>query len=409
MNSRPEIMHLDLDAFFASVEQKLQPELKGKPVIVCNVDSDLIGVDPQGRSCYGSIVSTASYEARVFGVKSGMPTFQAKKLCPEGIFVKGSFGEYEKHSQLVFDIVKRFTPKVEQVSLDEAFLDFKGTNLIYPDLLLIAKKIKETIKKEVGLVASVGIASTKIVAKVASDFNKPDGLTFVPLGKEKEFLSPLPLRDLPGVGKRREKVFKNWGLEKIGDLAALRAELVESNWGKGGLSLWKASYGFDSVWFEERLEQKGISRAITFPYKSNEERYLLSILRFLAEKVAYDMRRKGFKGTCLTLQLRLANFESKSKQIQLSFSTNQSLEIYKGVEEFFFKVWDRKSFVRLLGVGMTNFVSYPEQRQLVLFKDEERLARLDQGVDKIRKKFGFTSILPASSVKESWIERKFFR
>src|SRR3990172_2327638 len=204
---RASWMHIDMDAFFASVEVKLNPVLEGKPILVGRVD-------PQGRSVPRGVVATASYEARKFGCKSGMPVFQALKLCPSCIVVDGHYEEYIKASDAVFSIAARYAPKVEQIGIDEAFLDFSGTEIIYPDLpagrqglIDIAKKIKEEVKKRVGITASIGIAATKVVAKVASDFQKPDGLTYVPAGKEKEFLAPLPIADLPGIGRKMEEYF----------------------------------------------------------------------------------------------------------------------------------------------------------------------------------------------------------
>lgn len=398
MPKRPEVMHLDLDAFFASVEQKLKPSLRGKPVIVCNVD-------PQGRTCYGSIVSTCSYEARKFGIKSGMATFQAKRLCPNGFFVKGSFGDYEKHSLMVFEIIRRFAPKVSPVSLDEAFLDFSNTNIIYPNLVEVAKEIKATIKKEAGLTASIGLASTKVVAKVASDFNKPDGLTVVARGEEKSFLSPLPLRDLPGIGVQTEKVFLKWGLKTIGDLANLSEKHLENNLGKVGLTLWNQANGRDSIWFEKpsvfdtTTQQKSISHSTTFPEKSNDKRYLLRVLQFLTEKVCLDLREKNLMGGILSVHIRYSDFTSKGMQKVLPFASNGTKFIYKGAEQLFLKLWDGASFVRLTGVGLSHLSSDRKNSQLTLFDQEERLSKLDNSVDKLREKYGFSSVLPASLVE----------
>src|SRR4030065_1635359 len=237
-NTRSSWMHLDLDAFFASVEQKLNPSLQGKPILVGRVD-------PHGRSVPRGVVATASYEARKFGAKSGMPLFQALRLCPQCIVVGGHYEEYIKASDSVFRICARWAPKIEYSSLDEAFLDFSDTELIYQDLIDSARKIKETIKSEIGITASIGIAATKVVAKVASDYQKPDGLTYVPKGHEKEFLAPLPIRDLPGIGRQTEKYLHQTGIKTLGQLADFPFEKIES-WSRVAVSLWNSANGRDN-------------------------------------------------------------------------------------------------------------------------------------------------------------------
>src|SRR3990167_2768078 len=316
---RSSWMHLDLDAFFASVEQKLNPSLKGKPILVGRVD-------PHGRSVPRGVVATASYEARKFGCKSGMPLFQALKLCPTAIVVGGHYEEYIKASDAVFSIAAFYAPKVEQIGIDEAFLDFSGTSWIYPSLIKIAKKIKTEIQKEVGITASIGVAATKVVAKTASDFQKPDGLTYVPKGKEKEFLSPLPIRDLPGIGAKMEEYFHQFGVKTLGELAEIPYEKINA-WGRFAVHLWEAANGVDNTWFVPRTPVKSISHSETFANNSVDIKFILTTLQKLTEKVGGRMREANYNGRCVYVTIRYADFRTVSRQCVLPYLTDITKEI----------------------------------------------------------------------------------
>src|SRR3990170_644603 len=332
---RASWMHIDMDAFFASVEVKLNPVLQGKPILVGRVD-------PQGRSVSRGVVATASYEARKFGAKSGMPIFQALQLCPQCIVVGGHYEEYMKASDSVFRICARWAPKIEYSSLDEAFLDFSETELIYPNLADIARKIKETIKSEIGITASIGIAATKVVAKVASDYQKPDGLTSVPKGAEKEFLAPLPIGDLPGIGRQTEKYLHQTGIKTLGQLADLPFGKTES-WGKAAVSLWNSANGRDNVWFAPRLEVKSVSRSETFAKNSNDPKFILAMLQGLAEKVGAEMRREDYFGRCVYVTIRYADFRTLSRQRVLPYSTASTKEIFEMGKQLLKELWDGRA------------------------------------------------------------------
>src|SRR3990167_3468590 len=278
---RASWMHLDLDAFFASVEQKLNPYLKGKPILVGRVD-------PQGRSVPRGVIATASYEARKFGCKSGMPIFQALKLCPSCIVVGGHYEEYIKASDAVFSITARYAPRVEQIGIDEAFLDFSGTSWIYPSLIKIAKKIKTEIQKA-------------------------DGITYVPKGSEKKFLSPLPIRDLPGIGKKMEEYFQYFGIKTLGELAKIQFERVQS-WGQFAINLLQAANGVDTVWFTPLVGVKSVSHSETFAKNSNDLKFILAMVQKLVEKVGERMRRGGYHGRCIYITIRYADFRTFSLQ-----------------------------------------------------------------------------------------------
>jgi len=403
-------MYLDLDAFFASVEIKLDPSLRGKPVLVGRVD-------PHGRSVPRGVVATCSYEARKFGCRSGMPLFQALRLCPQAIVVGGHFEEYIKASGQVFSICARYAPVVERIGIDEAFLDFSGTEWIYPDppsasfrragLIEITRKIKEEIKKEVGITASIGIAATKVVAKVASDFQKPDGLTFVPAGKEKEFLALLPLTDLPGINEKTKQKFVTKLIDSnivaqnqeivIGDLASLSKEFIDKHFGKVGMSLWQAANGIGNLWFTPRVGVKSVSRSETFAKNSADLKFILAMLQYLTEKVGEELRREGYQGRCVHVTIRYNNFRTVSRQRVLPYPTSCTKEIYEMAENLFKELWDGCTPLRLIGVGVLKFEAKGQALQANLF-DDFRVKRLEleKRIDNLRERFGKDAIVPAA-------------
>ncbi len=384
-------IHADLDAFFASVEQKLNPALQGKPVIVTNTD-------PQGRLCYKGIVSTCSYEARKFGVCSGISVWQARQLCPQGIYVQGHFTEYEKHSQAFFEILTRFSPYLETISLDEGFLDLRGCELLYPNFTTLAQNIKTTTKQELGLICSLGLAKTRVVAKVASDFDKPDGLVVVPAGWEKQFLAPLSLRDLPGVGAKSEIILKTLLGKKnptIGDFADQKEEWVRQNLGKSGLNLWQAANGQDSTWFQVRNKpQQSISRSVTFSNANCDREYLLAQLRYLTEKVASELFRENLATNCLSITIRTQKFENYSTQA-ICLPLWQPGDLFSLAQTLFLKIYQSPNLLRLVGIGAGHLT----QKNFSLFvENEDKRTKLAQGLQKTRNKYGFETILPASSL-----------
>ena len=393
---RSSWFHLDLDAFFASVEQKLDPGLIGKPILVGRVD-------PHGKSVPRGVIATASYEARKFGCRSGMPLYQALKLCPSCIVVGGHYEEYIKASDAVFSICARYAPKVEQVSLDEAFLDFSQTELIYPNLIHVAEKIKDDVKKEVGIVASIGIAATKVAAKVASDFEKPDGLTYVKLGSEKKFLAPLPIRDLPGIGRKMEEYFHRLGVATLGELAATPFEKIQA-WGQFSINLWEAANGVDNIWFTPRVEVKSISHSETFAKNSADAKFILAMLQKLSDKVGLRVRSGGCFGRCIYVTVRYSDFRTVSRQRVLPYPTSSTKEIYEMGEELLKELWDNKTPLRLVGIGISNL--QPTGRTLEpiqpsLFDEvRSRQLELEKRVDDLKRRFGKDAVIPASLLRK---------
>ncbi|HEY4694353.1 MAG TPA: DNA polymerase IV [Candidatus Nanoarchaeia archaeon] len=382
---RASWMHLDLDCFFAAVEIKLNPSLLGKTVLVGRVN-------PQGKSVPRGVVATASYEARIFGCKSGMPLYQALKLCPSAIVIGGHYEEYIKASDQVFQIAARWAPKVERVSIDEAFLDFSSTEVIYPDLTKIAQKIRAEVKKEVGITASIGLASTKVCAKVASDFNKPDGFCYVPAGSERKFLAPLPLRDLPGIGAKTEVYFKQLGLGTVGDLARLSHEKIESL-GQFPLGLWNAANGRDNIWFVPRVTAKSVSRSETFYTDRGDENFILAMLRKLAESSGEEMRVEGYSGRCVHVVIRYKDFRMVGRQRVLPYFTSSTKEIYDLGETLLKELWDRRTPLRLVGIEISQF---GESSQLSLFDaPREKRLGLEKRIDNLRARFGKDAVVPA--------------
>lgn len=389
MIARASWMHLDMDCFFAAVEIKLDPSLKGKPVVVG-------GVNPQGKNVPRGVIATASYEARKFGCKSGMPLFKALQLCPDAIVVGGHYEDYIDASDQVMKIAARYAPRVEQIGIDEAFLDFSDTEILYPDLKFVAEKIREDIKKEVGLTASIGLAKTKVCAKVASDFNKPDGFTYVPSGSEKSFLSPLPLRDLPGIGHKMEEYFHRLGVTTLGQLAAVPFKKIE-NWGKFAVNLWEAANGVDNIWFHPSSTVKSISRSETFYRDTPDENFILAMLRKLTESIGTEARAEGYFGRTVHVTIRYKDFRTVSRQRVLTKPTNVTKEIYDLGEILLKELWDSRTPLRLVGIGLTQFGS--EITQLSLFgRDHNKRLELEKRIDNLRARFGNNSITPASSL-----------
>lgn len=382
------IAHLDLDAFFASVEKRDHPELAGKPVIVGFVT-------PQGTKCNRGVVSAASYEIRKFGVFSGMSLWEAKKRCPKAIVVTGNSGKYDQASKQMYQIIENYTPKIEPVGIDEAFLDFSGCeDLYHHNLPRVCAEIKKRIKDEVGITASVGLAACKVVAKVASAFLKPDGLTVVPPGKEADFLSLLPVEKLYGVGPQIARPLLTIGVATIGDLASVPREILVSWFGAIGGVLWQWANGVDSRLVQPPPKAKSIGRSTTFPENSSDHRHILAQLRYLCEKIAVMMRREKVVGYCSCVSIRHANFQTFSHQKIQNFPLSSAKEIFETAKNLLNEAWDQKTVLRLIGVSVSHFNFRPEQ--LTFFNDSEKRRVVEEKMDKIREKYGFWSIHPAS-------------
>jgi DNA polymerase-4 len=373
------IFHIDLDAFFVSAEQALAPELSGKPVIV--------GGHPDRRG----VVASASYEARAFGIRSAMPLAKAYRLCPQAIFLQGNFTHYREVSAKFMAILTDFSPHFEPGGLDEAYLDVTGCEF-YSSPRQMALVLKERVSKELNLIASIGIASCKVVAKIASDLGKPDGLVEVAVGQEKEFLAPLPVAKLPGVGIKTEQALKAMSVNTVGQLAALPSDLVKRRLGASGMMLHRYANGIDNRNVELRGEAKSISRETTFTQDILDNRLLQGILRYLCERVGTELRQQNKQARSVTLKLRHADFETFTRRHSSEEATSTDDDIFTTAAQLLDRALAaKKKPVRLIGVEVSNLVS--DGKQLRLFDSRvQRQERLDKAIDRIRKKYGFSSV-----------------
>jgi DNA polymerase-4 len=383
------ILHCDLDAFYASVEQRDHPEYRGKPVIVGG------GKDDRG------VVSAASYEARRFGVRSAMPLREAGRLCPDGIFVPGDHERYLEASDEVMALFAERTPLVEPISLDEAFLDVTATAHLFGGAVAIAKALKAGVRERCGLVLSVGVATNKLCAKIGSDLRKPDGLVVVPPGEEAAFLAPLPLQRLWGVGPKTRDVLEGFGLRTIGDLASFDVARLEASLGVHGTTIRDRARGIDDGEVTPHEAAKSIGHEHTFDADTLDQRVVESTLLRLAEGVGRRAREASVMGRTVTLKLRVAPFETRTRQRTLAQATDEDLAIYRVARSLLREALalDRAagavSPVRLIGVSIANLVA---GQQLGLF-DSARAARLNAALDAVRERFGDARIDRASATE----------
>jgi DNA polymerase-4 len=380
------IFHIDLDAFFVSVERTFNPELKGKPVIV--------GGDPDSRG----VVSSASYEARRFGIHAGMPLSQARHLCPQAVLVRANFSRYRDASSRFMGILAGFSPDLEPLGLDEAYLDATGCEEPYGSPPEMARAIKQRISKELKLTASVGIATCKVVAKIASARCKPDGVLEVQPGYEQEFLNPLPISKLPGVGEKTEQSLERMGITTIGELAALPLDTIKRRFGATGAALHSHARGIDRRHVEPPGEAKSISQELTFARDSLGRDFLEANLHSLCQEVCRELRGQRKTARCVAIKLRYADFETVTRQVTLKEATDVTRVIFGTASKLLNSTLaERGAPIRLIGVKVSNLVGL--DKQLRMFGSEiHEPERVDKAVDKIRSKYGPTSIKTGDEV-----------
>lgn len=386
-----QIIHLDMDAFYASVEALDNPDLRGQPVIV-------------GGSSNRGVVSAASYEAREYGIHSAMPIVAARRLCPQGVFLPVRMARYQGISNQIMAIFERFTPLVEPISLDEAFLDVTASQALLGDGETIAKEIKRLVKKETGLTVSAGVAPSKLLAKIASDLRKPDGLTVVAPGSEKEFLAPLPIGRLWGVGKATRKSLELMGAKTVGDLARLPLHVLTARFGMShGEHLHTVAQGLDERKVEPEQEARSIGNEETFAAdlldKCSIERELLG----LSTRVARRLRRHELSGRTITLKVKYHDFKQITRSVTLQSTTCDEGEIYAAIKTLLAKTEAGRVPVRLLGVSASGLAAGETGQQLSLFdtarKNSRKKAGLHAAVDRITGKYGHQAIKPATLVE----------
>lgn len=381
------ILHVDMDAFFVSVELLERPELRGKPVVV------------GGRPDQRGVVSAASYEARKFGIHSAMPLRTAGRLCPHAIFLDGHHEKYSEWSDRVASILARFSPIVEMVSIDEAYLDLAGTERLHGPPLAAADKLLRTITRATGLPCSAGLATTRLVAKVASDQAKPRGLIWVVPGVEARFLAPLPIRKIPGIGEVTEKALRALGVETVEQLAAHEQAKLEKVFGQWGTALYRKARGGDAYEFLIDAEPKSISHNHTFGEDTSDIAEMESLLSHLSQKACKRLREAGLLTRTLTLTIRYAGFQTYTRSKTLHEPTNLDSDIYAYFLALFREHLDKKRKVRLLGAALSGFSHGGDQLDLLGADRREKLEKLTKAADQLRDKFGFGSVQFGGSLR----------
>lgn len=379
-DSLHNIAHFDLDSFFVSVEILNDPSLKGKPVLVGGYER--------------GVVAACSYEARKYGIHSAMPMKKALQLCPHAIVTSNSRGEYSKFSRWVTEIIASKAPQFEKASIDEFYVDLSGMDKFF-GASKYASELRQTIINETGLPISCGLASAKFIAKMATNEAKPNGFLEVPHGKEKEFLWPLGIEKINGVGKQTEIQLKNMNIYTIEDIAKTPIEILEKEIGKWGESLWRKAHGIGSAEIDTDWEQKSMSHENTFDKDHNDVEFLHSELVRLTEKTAYSLREDEKLTGCVTVKIRYSDFETTSRQETIDYTSLDDLLIAKA-KDLFNKSYQKGRPVRLLGVRFSQLI--PFTMQMSLFEDRSEKLNLYKAVDDIKDRFGSKSVTKATTL-----------
>lgn len=379
------IIHVDMDAFFAAVEQRDNPKLKGKPVIIGCENPTVRGV-----------VSTCSYEARKYGVHSAMPLREAYRKCPHGVFLNGNYQKYAEVSKDIKEIFLNFTPAVEPISIDEAFLDIHGCQRLFGSPVEIGLKIKDAIQNQLDLTASVGIAPNKFLAKLASDLEKPDGFVVIPKDRVKDILWPLPITRLWGVGEKTANFLIAKGIKTIGMLANLESEILESNLGKLGPALHKLAHGIDNRKVERHHGAKSIGNETTFREDTSDLDHVEATFLALAEQVGKRLRKAQQLGRTVNIKLRYANFKTITRSKTLMQSTNCTQNLYEVALELMHSTDLYNKSFRLVGLSVSNLEAVNSQ-QLSLFpiKKDLQSERLSSVLDGLRERYGDDAVVRA--------------
>lgn len=384
------ILHIDMDAFYVSVEERDDPSLKGKPVVV--------GGSPEGRG----VVAAANYVARQYGIHSALPMVRAKRLCEHLVILSGRHQTYADVSRDIRNIFKRYTPLVEPLSLDEAFLDVSASRQLFGAATDIGKRIKAEIKQELGLIASVGVATSKFVAKIASDIDKPDGFVVVEPGHEQEFLDPLPVSRLWGIGKVSNDKLNKLGIHTIAEMRAQSKDSLVNLFGKWGNRLWQLANAIDTRQVVPDHQAKSISHEQTFSNDIYELEMMKSVLMELTENVARRLRRNSLAGRTIQLKLRFGDFHTISRARTISNPTNQTRELWVIAKKLLESNYQVHPYgVRLLGLEVSEFEENDyEQGQLFDDGDATRQTELDVLSDSLQKRFGNAALRRAIDLRK---------
>jgi len=396
----PAILHVDMDAFYASVEIRDAPKLRGLPVCV------------GGPSEKRGVIAAASYEARAFGVHSAMPTAQAKRLCPELVLLPADFEKYTRVSREIMAVFQRYTPLVEPLSLDEAFLDVTGSERLFGDAVTIGRRIKDDILKETGLVASIGVAPSKFLAKLASGLDKPDGFRVIRPDEVRSVLDPLPVSKIFGVGPRTAKRLESLGVLTVGDLASKERGEVLREFGASGAWIHDLAHGIDTRRVSPRRVEKSHGMERTFAQDIVDREELRLILYEFCEEVSYDLRHRGLRGRTITLKARYWNFKTITRSRSVDVPTNSGKRLYGIARDLLARIPDGP--LRLLGVQISSLSDVRAPIQTGLFGTNDvdlpdrskRSARTTEALDRLRKRFGKGAVVPASLLRRTTLGKR---
>jgi DNA polymerase-4 len=382
MPAKRHIVHIDLDSFFVSVERKFDPSLIGKPVLI-------------GGSADRGVVASCSYEARKFGIHSAMPMKQAMKLCPHATIVRGAHGRYSEASREVTEIIHNAVPLYQKTSVDEFYIDYTGMDRFH-NSYQHATELRQKIIKDTGLPISFGMSSCKTVSKMATNQAKPNGQLLVPHGMEKEFLAPLNISKIPGLGESTSQKLYMYGIEKIGDLQKADLRFLEAIFGKMGRYLWEKANGIDDSEIVPSSERKSISTEHTFDSNIANKNMIETILVSMTEELASKLRKENKLASCLAIKVRYANFETHTQQEKIALTAAEHILI-PGIKNLLKKAWNQHRPIRLIGVRLSNLCS--GSYQINLFEDNEERIRLYQAMDKINFKFGDKTVCRAAGME----------
>jgi DNA polymerase-4 len=365
------IAHLDLDAFFVSVEQLINPKLKGKPVLI-------------GGSGDRGVVAACSYEARTFGIHSAMPMYMARRLCKEAIVVKSDFEAYSKYSAVVTEVIRDAVPVFEKASIDEFYIDLTGMDKFY-GCNKFTGELKTKVTRESGLPVSWALASNKLISKVATNEVKPNGQLEIPFGNEKGFLAPLSIMKIPGVGMATGYKLLKMGVETIKVLSEIPVEMLQNLLGKHGTELWRRAQGIDESPVIPYREQKSISTEHTFQQDTINIEYLHSELVRMTEKIAFELRQQQRLTGCVSVKLRYSNFDTYNKQCVIPYSNGDHF-LLQTARALFDALYTKRMLIRLIGIRFTHLI--PGNYQVNLFEDKQEMIKLYQAIDSVKKQFG---------------------
>jgi DNA polymerase-4 len=383
------IAHIDMDAFFVEVERRLDSSLVGRPLIV--------GGHPDGRG----VVAACSYETRRFGVHSAMPLRQAKRLCPQALFIPGHFEAYSQYSRRIRTLFESYTPLVEMASIDEAYLDLTGTERLHGPAIAAVERILLRLRDEIGLPASAGLGANKLVAKVASDLAKPSGFLVVPHGGERAFFAPLPMRRLPGIGPKLEAHLSRYGISTLGEIVALGETILRTVFGPSGSDLYWRCQGADDSPVVLSHTARSVGHEHTFEQDTGHRPTLERTLSYLAERVAQRLRRHHWRARTVTLKMRYGDFQTLTRRTTFAEPTDDDRVIYEAARRNLDRAYTRRTWLRLLGISASGLSDAQWQMDLLAHEDQAAREALANAVDRIKKRYGFDAILRGRSFGSS--------